>query len=59
MILQTALRAGLTASDAMIMPLSMCEDIIASWQITTQGFKREFTDPDDQEDEFQRMMALN
>lgn len=57
MILYAALDAGLDCDNAMIMPLSMVEDIIATHQIMTQGYERIYTDPRDIEDDFMRTFS--
>lgn len=57
MILYAALDAGLDCDSAMIMPLSMVEDIIATHQIMTQGYERIYTDPRDIEDDFIRTFS--
>lgn len=57
MILYAALDAGLDFDSAMVMPLSMVEDIIATHQIMTQGYERIYTDPRDIEDDFMRTFS--
>lgn len=57
MILYAALDAGLDYDTAMVLPLSLVEDIIATHQIMTMGYDRVLTDPRDIENDFVKMMS--
>lgn len=57
MILYAGLSAGVDFDSAMIMPLTMLEDIIATHQIMTQGYNRVYTDPKDIENDFLQTMS--
>lgn len=52
-----ALRAGLQLEDALHMPLSLLEDIVAAGWIITDGWERIPTDPEDIEADFQKTMS--
>lgn len=56
MILCEAMGTGMDYGTAMDAPLSLVQDIIASWQILKLGFRRELTG-EDAEADFRRVMS--
>lgn len=57
MILWTAIRIGLTMETALCMPVSMLDDMIATWQIMECGYDRVPTTEKDIEDDFRKTMS--
>lgn len=53
-----ALAAGIDFDTAMVMPLSLLQDIIASKQLLGGGFRRVFTEEEDVEADFIRTFSL-
>ena len=58
MYLSMALAAGIDFDTAMVMPLSLLQDIIASKQLLGGGFRRVFTEEEDVEADFIRTFSL-
>lgn len=56
MIISEALRAGMDYASAACLPLSLVQDIIATRQIMDDGYRRELTG-DDAEEDFLRVMS--
>lgn len=57
MMLYTALNVGLEMPTALAMPVSMLEDLIATWQLMECGYERVAVTEQEQEDEFLRAMS--
>ena len=58
MLLYTALHIGLDMQTAISMPLSMLEDMLATWQIMECGYERVPITEQEKEDAFIRTMSL-